>query len=231
MTLTTAIMNFIVCGTGGDTGPAARSPGMAVSAIRGQRHPVGMINRVVFGGKDAMTGVTLGANAFTGCDRHQYPGCAMAGTAGTMLRGRTAYRHPAASTLSAGVTSGTISRKANAAVILTMVDDREAAVTGRAATPPGVNRGRAFQCTVGRMARGASGMNFRIRRIHRVAGSRMTPGALGGHHHETSVIGTGMVILKGAVTGRAIATAIMTTKCPSVLANGSTKESSVNAMA
>jgi len=134
-------MNLIIGGAGGDTGPAARSPGMTVGAIRGQRHPVGVISRAVFGGKDAMTGITLGANALTGCDRHQYPGCAVAGAAGAMLRGQAAYRHPAASPLSAGMTSGTVSGKAKPAMVLTKVDGREVAVTGRAAATPGVTLG------------------------------------------------------------------------------------------
>jgi len=44
-------------------------------------------------------------------------------------------------------------------------------------------------------------MNFRIGRVHRVAGGRVTPGTFSGHRHPASVIDTGMVILKGAVTG------------------------------
>jgi len=74
-------------------------------------------------------------------------------------------------------------------------------------------------------------MNFRISRIHRVAGGRVTPGALGGHRHPAGMIGTGMIILKRAMAGRAIATAIMATYRPPIFTIGNANEPTINAMA
>jgi len=109
MTLTATVVNLVVDGADGNTGRTACGAGMTISAVRSQRHPVGMIGIAVFGSKSAMTGIALGASAFTHRNRNQGPCHAVAGAASAMHSGRSAYRHPTRQALGAGMASGTVS--------------------------------------------------------------------------------------------------------------------------
>ena len=51
------------------------------------------------------------------------------------------------------------------------------------------------------MAHGAGVMDLRIIGIYGVAGGRMATRAVSGHGNPAGVIDTGMIILKGAMTG------------------------------
>jgi len=96
---------------------------MTIGAIRGQRRSKRMIGSTVLSGKDAMTGIALGANTLTGCDRYQSSSRTVAGAACTMVPVRAAHRHPARHTLSACVASRTVNGKANqTTMILTDVN-------------------------------------------------------------------------------------------------------------
>jgi len=101
--LAAGIMNLIIITADGDAGRTARSPGMTIRTIRGQRRSKGVIGSAVFNGKDAMTGIALSAKAFACCNRHQSTGRAVAGDTCSMLHGR-AHRHPAHRPLRAGMT-------------------------------------------------------------------------------------------------------------------------------
>lgn len=63
------------------------------------------------------------------------------------------------------------------------VDGRETAMTHRALPATRMVRGRTGQGAIDGMARGASGMDLRIIRVHRVAGGGVATGTLGGHGH------------------------------------------------
>ena len=80
------------------------------------------------------------------------------------------------------------------------------------------------------MAHAAGVMDFRVIGGNVVAGCRVTAGTVGRHGNPADVRDTGMIIDKGAMTGRASAAAIMATEGRPILATGRADESAVEAM-
>jgi len=68
MALAAIIMNLIVAEAGGDAGCTASGPCMTVSAVRGQRHPIGVVGSAVLGGGNSMTSIALSATAIANGD-------------------------------------------------------------------------------------------------------------------------------------------------------------------
>ena len=89
MALAAGIVNFVVGAGGGDASHAALGAGMAISAVRGQGYPEGMINLAVRDGKDPMAVVTASTAALTDGDGHQNTSGPVTGGATAVLFRRT----------------------------------------------------------------------------------------------------------------------------------------------
>ena len=108
--------------------------------------------------------------------------------------------------------------------------DCEATMTDITTTATNVAGGRPGQGTIGIVARSAGVMDFWVVGVNGVAGGCMTAGAVSGHGDPAGMGDTGMIVDKGAMTGRAIAATIKTTDGRSVIASGSAHQSTVDTM-
>lgn len=171
-----------------------RIPGRSVTAgtvlVTGHLDHAAVVDLRMIVNKETVAGIAGigGSNCrpeLARCQTNQGPGGAVAFRATTMFLGVSGVDgHPIASALGAGVAVGTISRQGHPERVIGIgVDGRETAMTQRALPATGMIRGRTGQGAVGGVARGASGMDLRIIRVHRVAGGGVATGALGGHGH------------------------------------------------